>query len=446
MPDPNIAVIVLAAGKGTRMKSSLPKVLHPIGGRPMIQHIIAAADELNPAQTVVVIGKDTPGIAAAIDPIPTVVQSPAQGTGHAVQIAMSTLEGFEGDILVLYGDVPMITAETLQRMVALRSGADAPSVVVLGFRPADPAAYGRLIQGKDGDLDRIVEAKDASSAELDINFCNSGIILMAGDACRGLLDSLGNDNAQGEYYLTDVVGLARAEGLRCMAVEGELEETIGVNSRSELADAEGIFQNRMRVYAMDQGATLQDPATVYFSFDTRLGRDVVVGPNVVFGPAVIVEDSVTIEANCHLEGAHVASGARIGPFARLRPGADIREDAKVGNFVEIKKAVIENGAKVSHLSYIGDARVGAEANIGAGTITCNYDGFNKHFTDIGEGAFIGSNSALIAPVKIGDGAIVGAGSSLSKDVPDDAIAVERADERHVEGAAERFRQKHGKNK
>lgn len=446
MPQPNIAVIILAAGKGTRMKSSLPKVLHPIGGRPMIQHIIAAADELNPSRTVVVIGKEATGIAAAIAPIPTVVQSPAQGTGHAVQVAMSGLNGFEGDILVLYGDVPMITVETLQRMVALRAAVDGPSVVVLGFRPEDPAAYGRLVLGEGSDLERIVEAKDASPAELEINLCNSGIILMAGDACRDLLAGLGNDNAQSEYYLTDVVGLARDQGLRCMAIEGDVEETIGVNSRSELADAEGIFQNRARASAMEQGATLKDPSTVYFSFDTRLGRDVVVGPNVVFGPAVIIEDSVTIEANCHLEGAHVASGAKIGPFARLRPGADIREDAKIGNFVEVKKAIVEEGAKVSHLTYIGDARVGAEANIGAGTITANYDGFNKHFTDIGEGASIGSNTVLVAPVKVGDGAMVGAGSVVSKDVPDDAIAVTRAKEKHVEGGAARFRQKHGKDK
>ena len=446
MAQPNIAVIVLAAGKGTRMKSSLPKVLHPIGGRPMIQHIIATADELNPSRTIVVIGKEAPGVAAAIDPTPTAIQSPAQGTGHAVQTAMAALDGFDGDMLVLYGDVPMIRAETLQGMVALRSGAGAPSVVVLGFQPEDPAAYGRMVLGEGGDLERIVEAKDASPEELAINLCNSGIILIAGDVCRDLLDGLGNDNAQGEYYLTDVVGLARDRGLRCAAIEGEIEETIGINSRSELAGAEAVFQDRMRATAMEEGATLKDPSTIYFSYDTRLGRDVVVGPNVVFGPGVIVEDDVTIEAYCHLEGAHIASGARIGPFARLRPGADIREDAKIGNFVEIKKAVIEEGAKVSHLSYIGDARVGSQANIGAGTITCNYDGFNKHFTDIGEGAFIGSNSALVAPIKVGDGAIVGAGSAVSKDVPDDAIAVTRAEEIHIEGGAARFRQKHGKNK
>jgi len=446
MPRPNIAVIILAAGKGTRMKSSLPKVLHPIGGKPMIQHIIAAADELDPSQTIVVIGKDGPSIAAAVDPIATVVQSPAQGTGHAVQVAMSELDGFEDDVLVLCGDVPMITVETLQRMVALRASADSPSVVVLGFRPDDAAAYGRLVLGEGGDLECIVEAKDASPAELDINFCNSGIILIAGDVCHGLLDGLGIDNAQGEYYLTDVVGLARDQGLRCVAIEGNVEETVGVNSRSDLADAEAIFQERMRAAAMEQGATLKDPSTIYFSCDTRLGRDVIVGPNVVFGPAVVIEDSVTIDAYCHLEGAHVASGAKIGPFARLRPGADIRKNAKIGNFVEVKKAIVEEGAKVSHLTYIGDARVGAEANIGAGTITANYDGFNKHFTDIGEGVSIGSNTVLIAPVNIGDGAMVGAGSVVSKDVPDDAIAVTRAKEKHIEGGAERFRRKLGKDK
>ena len=412
----------------------------------MIQHIIAAADELDPSQTIVVIGKDAPSIAAAIDPIATVVQSPARGTGHAVQVAMSELDGFEDDVLVLCGDVPMITVETLQSMVALRASADSPSVVVLGFRPDDAAAYGRLVLGEGGDLECIVEAKDASPAELDINFCNSGIILIAGDVCHDLLDGLGIDNAQGEYYLTDVVGLARDQGLRCVAIEGDVEETVGVNSRSDLADAEAIFQERMRAAAMERGATLKDPSTVYFSFDTRLGRDVIVGPNVVFGPAVVIEDSVTIDAYCHLEGAHVASGAKIGPFARLRPGADIRENAKIGNFVEVKKAIVEEGAKVSHLTYIGDARVGAEANIGAGTITANYDGFNKHFTDIGEGVSIGSNTVLIAPVNIGDGAMVGAGSVVSKDVPDDAIAVTRAKEKHVEGGAERFRWKLGKDK
>lgn len=445
MPQKKTAAIILAAGKGTRMKSALTKVLHPVGGRPMIGHVLATAAAVKVDETVVVISKDGNAIAQAVAPVATVVQEEQLGTGHSARAGISALEGFAGDVVVLYGDCPLVRPVTIQAMLDMRSRDNPPSVIVLGFRPDDPAEYGRLVLSSSGDLEAIVEFGEADEGERAIGLCNSGTLLLGGESLA-LMERIGNDNAKGEYYLTDIVELARAEGLRCAVVEGESQEVLGVNSRAELSVSERVFQTRMREAAMDAGATLKEPESTYFSYDTRLGRDVVIGPNVVFGPNVIVEDSVTIEAFCHIEGAHIASGARIGPFARLRPGSDIGEDAKIGNFVEVKKATIEEGAKVSHLSYIGDARIGAESNIGAGTITCNYDGFNKHFTDIGEGVFIGSNTALVAPVKVGDGAMVGAGSTISKDVPDDALAVTRADEKHLEGAAARFRRKHAKDK
>lgn len=427
------------------MKSALPKVLHPVGGRPMVDHVLAAAAAIKADETLVVISKDAGSIAQAVAPVPVVVQEQQLGTGHSAQAGISALEGSGGDVVILYGDCPLVRPETIQAMLGVRSGDNPPALVVLGFRPDDPAQYGRLVISESGDLDAIVEFADADANQRAIGLCNAGTMVL-GAECVGLVDKIENNNAQGEYYLTDVVELARTKGLRCAVVEGSAEEVLGINSRAELAAAEEVFQNRMRAAAMEAGATLKEPGSTYFSFDTRLGRDVVVGPNVVFGPNVIVEDSVTIEAFCHIEGAHIASGARVGPFARLRPGADIGQNAKIGNFVEVKKATIEEGAKVSHLSYIGDARIGAEANIGAGTITCNYDGFNKHFTDIGEGVFIGSNTALVAPVKVGDGAMVGAGSTISKDVPDDALAVTRAEEKQIPGGGARFRQKNAKDK
>jgi bifunctional UDP-N-acetylglucosamine pyrophosphorylase / glucosamine-1-phosphate N-acetyltransferase len=433
------AVIVLAAGQGTRMNSDLPKVLHPLGGVPLLAHALAAARGLEPARTVLVTGHGGEAVAAtgwAIDEdIRIVVQAEQKGTGHAVLQAAPALAGFEGDVVVLYADTPLIRPETLQAMLAARAGGAA--VVVLGFEAADPGGYGRLITDAEG-LAAIVEARDATPQQRAVRLCNSG--LMAADAGL-LLDLLGEvraDNAKGEYYLTDVVKLARARGLTAAAITCPEAETLGVNSRADLAAAEAAFQAGARAAALENGATLTDPATVWFALDTVIGRDVVIGPNVVFGPEVTVESGATIHAFCHLEGCHVSRGARIGPFARLRPGAEIAEDAHVGNFVEIKNAIVEEGAKANHLAYVGDARVGAGANIGAGTITCNYDGVFKHRTEIGARAFIGSNSALVAPVSIGDGALVAAGSVITADVPAGALALGRGRQTVKPGLGERL--------
>ncbi|TVR99736.1 MAG: bifunctional UDP-N-acetylglucosamine diphosphorylase/glucosamine-1-phosphate N-acetyltransferase GlmU [Rhodospirillales bacterium] len=446
MSNSKTAVVVLAAGLGTRMKSGLPKVLHPLAGRSMIAHLVDTVSELQPERMVVVVGEDMAAVQAAVAPHPTVVQSPRLGTGHAVMAARPLLEGFAGTVLVVYGDTPLITAMTLERMLAVRRHAPHPSVVVLGFRPADPGAYGRLMVDAEGGLEAIVEAKDAAAEQLALGLCNSGVMAVDGANLFRLLDRVGNDNAKGEYYLTDIVALARSEGLPCGYVEGDVSELVGVNSRADLAAAEAILQDRLRAVAMAEGATLIDPRTVYFSWDTVLGQDVTVGPSVMFGPGVKVGDRVEILGFCHIEGATIAHGARIGPFARLRPGAAVATDAHIGNFVEIKNASIEMGAKVNHLSYIGDARIGAGANVGAGTITCNYDGFFKSHTDVGAGAFIGSNTCLVAPVRIGDGAIVGASSAIAKDVPADALAVTRGPHLVRDGWAKRFRDRRGAEK
>lgn len=439
MAQTKIAVVVLAAGYGTRMKSSLPKVMHPIAGRPMIRHLLASLEALAPEKLVVVVGEEMEQVARAVAPWPTAVQRERLGTGHAVLAARSIVEGHQGDVLIVYGDTPLLSAETLERMLAARRSERHPSVVVLGFRPSDPGAYGRLVVSEDGMLEAIVEAKDAAPGQLAIGLCNSGVMAVDGTHLFRLLDRVGNGNAKGEYYLTDIVGLARSDGLTCAVVEGSEDELIGVNSRAELAVAERLVQDGLRARALDGGVTMTDPQTVYFSFDTRLGRDVVVGPFVVFAPGVDVGDGVDIRGYCHLEGVSIADGAQIGPFARLRPGASIARGAHIGNFVEIKNATVEEGAKVNHLTYIGDARVGAGANVGAGTITCNYDGFFKEHTDIGAGAFIGSNSSLVAPVKIGDGAIIGAGSVVTRDVAAHSLVVTRGPHVEKEGWAGRFR-------
>jgi bifunctional UDP-N-acetylglucosamine pyrophosphorylase/glucosamine-1-phosphate N-acetyltransferase len=421
------AVIVLAAGQGTRMKSDLPKVLHPLASAPLVAHALAVARSLDPERIVVVVGHGGEAVAAAAceidDSVSVVTQAEQKGTGHAVQQAAPALEGFEGDVVVLYADTPLIRTETAEAMLAAR--ADGAAVVVLGFVAADPGGYGRLVLDEDGDLAAIVEAKDATPSERAIPLCNSG--LMAADAATlfDLLGEVANDNAKGEYYLTDVVKLARGRGLRAAAITCPEAETLGVNSRIDLAAAEAAFQTRARAEALANGVTMTNPGSVFFALDTVIGRDVTIGPQVVFGPGVTVESGATINAFCHLEGCHVSRGARIGPFARLRPGAEIAEAAHIGNFVEIKNAIVEEAAKVNHLTYIGDARVGARANVGAGTITCNYDGVFKHHTDIGAGAFIGSNSALVAPVRIGDGALIAAGSVVTEDVPAGALAVAR---------------------
>ena len=441
MTDTPLAAIILAAGKGTRMKSDLHKVLHPVAGRPMLGHLTDAAAALGATRTVIVAGAGREQVEAFAAPlgISVAVQAEQLGTAHAVQQAEAALKGFEGDVLILYGDVPLVTTETMARMVARLHEGDRPAVVVLGFRPAETLTYGRIL-AEHGRVLKMVEHKDASVEERAINLCNSGLMAARSADLWRLLAKVGNQNAAGEYYLPDVVMLANAEGRVCAVVEADADEVAGVNSRAELAEVERIWQGRRRVRAMTEGASLTAPETVWFAWDTQIGRDVTVGPNVVFGPGVAIADKVAIHAFCHIEGARVESGAIIGPYARLRPGAEIGADAHVGNFVEIKKARLGAGAKANHLTYIGDAEVGAKSNIGAGTITCNYDGFGKYPTKIGANAFIGSNTALVAPVTIGDGAITGAGSVITRDVPADALAVTRAPQKALEGWAARFRE------
>ncbi|WP_337995814.1 bifunctional UDP-N-acetylglucosamine diphosphorylase/glucosamine-1-phosphate N-acetyltransferase GlmU [Oleispirillum naphthae] len=443
MSEPSVAAVILAAGLGTRMKSELPKVMHPVCGRPMLAHVLALMDELAVARRVVVSGPDTPAVAALAEAsgAQVAVQAERLGTAHAVLAAKGALAGHGGDVLVAFGDTPLISAETVRRALDARRSAADPAVVVLGFDAADPGSYGRLILGAGGALEAIVEAKDATPEQRAVTLCNSGVMVLDGRIAWDLLSAVGNANAKGEYYLTDAVALARAAGRACAVVEGAEEEFLGVNTRADLAALEATAQTRLRAKWLAGGVTMTDPTTVYFSADTRLGRDVVIDPFVVFGPGVSIGDDVTIKSFCHFENAQVAAGAILGPYARLRPGAEIGPGAHIGNFVEIKKSRVEEGAKVNHLTYIGDARVGAGANVGAGTITCNYDGFTKSFTDIGAGAFIGSNTSLVAPVTVGDGAIVGAGSVVTHEVPADALAVTRAPQKTLAGWAARFRAK-----
>lgn len=434
-----IATVILAAGAGTRMKSKKPKVLHQIAGRSMVSHLMGSVSELSPAKTIVVVAPGMDDVRAEVAPAQIAVQEEALGTAHAVAAALPSLEGFDGDVLILYGDTPLLLPQTLNRMVEVRRNDDNTAVVVLGFEPEDATGYGRLVTSPNGDLEAIVEELDASDEIRQIKLSNSGVMAIRGSLIKELINAVENKNAKSEYYLTDIVQIARAKGLTCKVVKSEDTELLGVNNRAQLAEAETIAQNRWRHAAMAEGATLIDPGSVFFSFDTKIGRDVIIEPNVFFGPGVCIGDDVRIKANSHIEGASIGDGSQIGPFARLRPGADIAEDVKIGNFVEVKKSTLEQGAKVSHLSYIGDARVGRDANIGAGTITCNYDGYDKAKTDIGAGAFIGSNTALVAPLKIGDGAIVGAGSTVTRDVAEDALMVERAEEQQKSGWAARFR-------
>jgi bifunctional UDP-N-acetylglucosamine pyrophosphorylase/glucosamine-1-phosphate N-acetyltransferase len=428
MSKTKTAAVILSAGLGTRMKSAIPKVLHPLAGRPMLAHLLAGLEPVGLDPVVVVTGEAMDAVTKAAAPHKTAVQSEQLGTGHAVLAAKDALGTFSGDILVLFGADPLIRPATIEAMLAAKKK---NAIVVLGFESDAPGAYGRLVTADDGSLDAIVEAKDASAEQREISLCNSGVMLIDGDNIWGLLDRVGNDNAKGEYYLTDIIALAREDGLTSAVVLGIEAECLGIDDRADLACAEAAVQNQLRRAAMDAGATLTDPDTVFFSFDTILGQDVTIGASVVFGPGVQVGDNVDIRAFCHIEGAKVADGAIIGPFTRLRPGADIAEDVHIGNFVEIKNATIEAAAKVNHLTYVGDARVGAAANVGAGTITCNYDGFAKHHTDIGKGAFIGSNVALVAPVKVGDGAVIGAGSVITKDVTADTLAVTRSPQKQA---------------
>ncbi len=425
------------------MKSDKHKVLHPIGGLPMVGHVLKSAQAIEARRSVLVVGSLKEQVEAAFgDQAAIALQEPQLGTAHAVQAAESQLKDFTGDILILYGDVPLIRPDTLgtmlERLNTPVNGVE-PACVVLAFRPSDPAAYGRIVTDGDGVIQTMVEFKDASPEQRAINLCNSGVMAVKSEQLWALLSRVDNNNAAGEYYLPDVVMLARQDGLPSVVVETGEDEVAGVNSRVELAAVEQVFQNRRRREFMVEGVTLIAPETVYFSHDTEIGRDVVVEPHVVFGPKVTVEAGAVIRAFSHLEGASVATGCEVGPYARLRPGAVLKAKAKVGNFVEIKKSVLEAGAKVNHLTYIGDASVGERANVGAGTITCNYDGYFKYQTRIGAGAFIGSNSSLVAPVTIGDGAIVGAGSVVTKDVAADALAVARGVQSEKQGWAARFR-------
>ena len=434
-----VAVIILAAGQGTRMKSALPKVLHPVAGQAMLGHVLDAAATLKPDRIVVVTGKGQEAVAAAAQPAKIAIQHPARGTGHAVMAALPALKGFKGDVIVLFGDTPLLTPELVKNLLAVRRGRGDPAAVIVGFRPADPAAYGRLIVDAKGKLLKIVEFRNASGDERAVRLCNAGLVAFDGARLPALLRKLTDRNAQGEFLLTDTVEHANAKGWTCRVVEADPVEVMGINNRAELSVAEAAMQQRLRVVAMAGGVTMTAPETVFLRKDTQFGRDVTIEPFVVFGPKVSVGDNVVIRSHSHIEGATIAAGATIGPYARLRPGAKIAEDAHIGNFVEIKNAAIERGAKVNHLTYIGDARVGSKANIGAGTITCNYDGFDKHHTDIGAGAFIGSNAALVAPVKIGDGAIVAAGSVITRNVPADAISLGRGRQEDKPGKAAAFR-------
>ena len=435
------AAVILAAGQGTRMKSPLPKVLHPVGGCAMLDHAIDAAEALGCERIVVVVGTHSPVVGervrARLGEAAVAVQDPPLGTGHAVLAAREALAGFDGDVVVSYADCPLLQAADIAPLFDLRAaGAE---VAVLGFQAADPGAYGRLVMGPGGTLEKIVEAKDASDAELQIAACNSGVLAASAARLFELLDRVGNANAKGEYYLTDVVGLARAAGLSAQAVLASEEAVMGVNSQAELAQAEAIFQRRRRDGLMAAGVRMPAPDTVHLAYDTRIGAGCTVEQFVVFGPGVEVEGEAVIRAFSHLEGAVVRKGAIVGPYARLRPGADIGEAAHIGNFVEVKKVKVGPGAKANHLSYLGDGTVGARANIGAGTIFCNYDGFDKFQTHIGEGAFIGSDTALVAPVTVGAGAFTGSGSVITRDVAADALALARGQQVEKPGWAEHFR-------
>jgi bifunctional UDP-N-acetylglucosamine pyrophosphorylase/glucosamine-1-phosphate N-acetyltransferase len=439
MTTRNIAAIVLAAGRGKRMKSALPKVMHPLAGQPMIAHLMTSLEAVPVDRTVVVVGPgaEMDAVAEAVAPAGIAVQDEPLGTGHAALAARRLLAGFDGPVLILFGGDPLIPTDTMRAMADRLDGET--SVVILAMRPDDVTGYGRLVTAGDGALLRIVEHRDAGEDERRIPLCNAGVMAVDGAVLFDLLDGIGTDNAKGEYYLSDIVAVAHDRGLVCGVIEGDARDLPGIDSRADLAAVEAIVQDRLRAAAMAGGATLIDPASVTLSFDTELGRDVVIEPHVIFGPGVRIADNVRIKGFSHLEGATVAEGAVIGPFARLRPGARIGPQVRIGNFVEVKNADIERGAKVSHLAYVGDASIGEAANIGAGVITCNYDGVAKYRTTIGAGAFIGSNAALVAPVTIGEGAVVGAGSVVTEDVPGDALAITRAPQVNLNDGAAKLR-------
>jgi bifunctional UDP-N-acetylglucosamine pyrophosphorylase/glucosamine-1-phosphate N-acetyltransferase len=441
MPQRTCLAIVLAAGEGTRMRSKIPKALHTLGGNSLLSHIIKTALAVGTGNLAVVVGPGHGAVAAEARKLAAKVkifeQRERKGTAHAVLSARKAIAKGLDDILVVFADTPLIRPETLSEL--RRAIAGGAAVAVLGFKPTDPRGYGRLVM-RGGELIAIREERDATPEERKIDLCNGGLMALSGKHALAILNRIGNDNAKGEFYLTDAVAIARDMRLKAVAIETSEDDVRGINTKVQLAETEAVLQKRLRTAALEAGVTMIAPETVYLAADTKLGKDVTIEPNVVFGPGVTVEDGATIRSFSHLEGAHVGKGARVGPFARLRPGADLGKDVHVGNFVEVKEAKIEAGAKANHLAYIGDARVGEGANVGAGTITCNYDGVAKHHTDIGKGAFIGSNSALVAPVKIGDGAYIGTGSVVTKNVPAGALAIARAKQTVKEGWAKRLRQ------
>ena len=448
MTDQPLLIVILAAGKGVRMRSERPKVLHAIAGRSMLAHVLDTVRSAGTAKLALVVAPGMEAVraeAARVAPSMEIFEQATQaGTAHAVLAARPALERHEGDVIVLFADTPLVEPATLRRLVgALDSGAQ---IAALGFEAEDATGYGRLLLDDKGHVIAVREHRDATEAERSLGLCIGGGMAFRVPDLVGLLSRIGSRNAQGEYYLTDIVAIAAAGALVTQPVRCSEEEALGINSREQLAAAEAVYQTRARRRAMEQGATLVAPETVWLSFDTAIGRDVTIEPNVFFGPGVVVEDGAHIMANCHFVGARIRAGARVGPFARFRPGTDIGAGARVGNFVEVKNATLEAGAKANHLSYIGDGRVGEGTNIGAGTIFCNYDGFNKHFTDVGKGAFVGSNTSLVAPVKIGDGAYIGSGSVISKNVEADALALERSPQDQRPGWAAKFRAAMGKRK
>lgn len=443
---PNRAAIILAAGKSTRMQSNMSKVLHPIGRRPLLEWVGALAATAGVNKTICVVCEGNADVRAAAEKLgfDIAVQEPQLGTAHAVDAAREALGEFDGQVVVLYADTPLIRPETLSKVFERLE--DSADLVVMGFKAANPGSYGRLVVEGDGSLHSIVEANDSSEEQLKIDICNSGV--MAGD-CRSIFDAIskvGNNNAKNEYYLTDIVEILKSSGKRSEVITADENEVLGVNDRTDLANAEASFQKVMRENAMQNGVSLKHPETVFFSYDTVLEKDVTVDANVVFGPGVTIRSGAVIHSFSHIEGAEIGEGAQIGPFARLRPGTILHSDTKVGNFVETKKATVGIGSKINHLSYIGDAEIGAGVNIGAGTITCNYDGYDKHKTNIKDGAFIGTNSSLVAPITIGKGAYLGSGGVITKDVPDNALAIARAEQVHKPGWAERYRAAKSKRK
>ena len=427
----NTLAIILAAGLGNRMKSSQSKVLHKIAGRSMINHVIGSLNSVGIKKKIVVVAKNMKDVAKEVDPNPTITQSKPLGTGNAVKTVLKKITASKNNILVLYGADPLISAKTIKRLIDRINKSDKPAIVALGFKSRFPKTYGRLITNKHRTLTSIIEAKEATREQLAINLCNSGAMIINGKYITKLINTIKNNNKKQEYYLTDIIEIATKNGHRCTYIEGDEEELIGVDTRIDLAKAEQVFQKRARESVLLGGATLSDPSSIFFSWDTKIGKDVIIGPNVIFGPGVTIENNVTIKAFCHIEGTLISKGAIIGPFARLRPKTKIGEEAQIGNFVEVKNTTIKAKVKASHLSYIGDASIDVNTNIGAGTITCNFDGVSKHKTQIGKEVFIGSNAALIAPIKIGDNATIGAGSVITKDIPPYSLGLTRTSQKEI---------------